>query len=511
MFRGDSPRGRIRRYGRFRRRRTWSNHTGNQLVEPLEIRYPESLEQVQQIVADAESRQTTVRAVGSGHSWSDVALTHGFLIETHGLSETLEVDCLRTDYEQRELLVRVEAGIRLRELIRWLEWRDPPLALSNMGGWDAQTVAGVMSTSTHGSGLGHGPLCDQAVSIDIVGSGGKVYRVEPDRGPTDRASFENEHPDWDLKTDDDWFNSVKVGMGCLGIIYAVTLKAVPFYYLKEVREVSDWTDVRELLLGNLNDDHIEVYVNPHKRESKHLCLITRRTRVDRPGKKASSRRRNLGVELLGALQPIAPNLIDLIVSRWPRLSPWFLDTAIKALKDAEYTDKWYRVLNLGTANLMPAYSMEIGVPITNGGNHVRAMERVFEVAARHQELGEVYSTSPISLRFVKRSPAYMSMMYADEESPHDTMMIELIQLTRTEGGFELLAAYEEALYEFRGRPHWGQFNTLTGSHGLMQSMYRMHPTWMEVHARLNASGVFDGPFSKRVGISRSLFKGADPN
>ena len=53
----------------------------------------------------------------------------------------------------------------------------------------------------------------------------------------------------------------------------------------------------------------------------------------------------------------------------------------------------------------------------------------------------------------------------------DTVMLELIQLTRTEGGFELLAEYEEALYAVGGRPHWGQYNTLTGSHELMQSMY----------------------------------------
>jgi len=102
------------------------------------------------------------------------------------------------------------------------------------------------------------------------------------------------------------------------------------------------------------------------------------------------------------------------------------------------------------------------------------------------ELGDVYQSSPISFRFVKASPAYMSMM-----NGRDTMMIELIQLTRTEGGYELLAAYEEALYELGGRPHWGQVNTLTGSHGLVASMYPRYGDWLDVHGRLNASGVFD--------------------
>jgi hypothetical protein len=153
------------------------------------------------------------------------------------------------------------------------------------------------------------------------------------------------------------------------------------------------------------------------------------------------------------------------------------------------------VLNIGTANLMPAYSMEIGVAADAA---VEAMEIVMAVTAKRQALGQVYSSSPVSLRFVKESPAYMSMM-----NGRDTVMLELIQLTRTEGGFELLAEYEEALYAVGGRPHWGQYNTLTGSHELMQSMYPRYRDWLAVHNELNASGVFDAPFSKRVGISAS--------
>jgi hypothetical protein len=94
----------------------------------------------------------------------------------------------------------------------------------------------------------------------------------------------------------------------------------------------------------------------------------------------------------------------------------------------------------------------------------------------------------------------MSMMHG-----RDTIMLELIQMTRTEGGFELLAEYEEALYALGGRPHWGQYNTLTGSNELMQAMYPRFPDWLAVHGELNASGVFDSPFSKRVGISVSTY------
>src|SRR3989441_2694434 len=65
---------------------------------------------------------------------------------------------------------RAEAGIRLRELNAHLDAHG--LALSNMGGYDGQTVAGVISTSTHGSGIGFGPLPEQIRSLDVVAGGG---------------------------------------------------------------------------------------------------------------------------------------------------------------------------------------------------------------------------------------------------------------------------------------------------------------------------------------------------
>ena len=61
------------------------------------------------------------------------------------------------------------------------------------------------------------------------------------------------------------------------------------------------------------------------------------------------------------------------------------------------------------------------------------------------------------------------------------MMMELIQLRGNEGGYEMLGAYEEELYELGGRPHWGQVNTLTGSHGLVASMYPRYEDWQSVH------------------------------
>jgi hypothetical protein len=488
----------------FSLRRRWRNHTGNQGVDPLRILEPTTLAELVEIVQQAERDGCTVRAVGSGHSWSDIALTRGFLIRPTGLAQPLELEeeLLNPDRAESEPLVRVQSGMRVRELNAHLD--SMGLALRNMGGYDGQTIAGVISTSTHGSGVDYGPVADDVRSLDVVASRGALYRIEPGEGITDPELFAERRPEWQLLQDDTAFNAARVAMGCLGVIYAVTLAVRGKFYLREVRTLSTWDEAREKLLeGSLlrDNSHCEIYFNPYEQDGVHHCLITTRNEVSQEQYQSDPHRaRNFFVELLSRLS-ITPRVINIIQGLWPSRSPAMIDQALKALVKRDYTNVSYRVFNIGTANDLPAYSAEIGVPVDERGRHIEAVQKIFVVAARHRDLGNAYQSSPISLRFVRASDALMSMMYG-----RDTMMIELIMLTHTEGGFELLGDYEEALYALSGRPHWGQVNTLTGSDGLVASMYPRFDDWLEVHRRLNASGVFDSPFSKRVGISVSRFE-----
>jgi L-gulono-1,4-lactone dehydrogenase len=482
-----------RRLPRFLLRRTWRNRTGNQSCDPLRRYSPSSIEELAEIVAEAEMLGATVRAVGSGHSWSDAALTPGFLVEPKGLARPLELeaDLLRDGVDPGPLM-RVEAGMRVRELNAHLASKG--LALSQMGGYDAQTVAGVVSTSTHGSGIALGPFPDFVRSLDMVASGGAINRIEPADGPTDPQAFAGRYPDRRLVQDDRFFDAALVGIGCLGLIHSLMLEVRAAYWLTEVRTASTWPQVRaDLEAGEVlrRNRHYEVYLNPY---GERRCLVTTRNPTEKRGR-GRGRRRNSIPEFL-ALLPITPHLINLIVDLWPSLTPRLLDRALSALADEEFTSDSYKVLNIGTANLLPAYSSEIGVPVDERGFHVQAVERIFEIADRHREVGSIYHTSPIALRFVRASRACLSMMEG-----RDTMMIELIQATRTEGGVELLGAYEEALYELEGRPHWGQVNWLTGGGQRVGSLYPRLGEWLDVQRELNRTGVFDGPLSRRTGIA----------
>lgn len=483
-----------------RGRQTWLNCIGSPSSQPLKIFRPRTLTDLRSILQQAEETNCRVKAVGSGHSFTDVAVTRDFLIETHGLNRplALERDLLRSNARPKTLFA-TEAGITIRDLNEAL-WKAN-LGLENMGGYDAQTIAGVVSTSTHGSGLAYGPLPSQVVSLTIVAAGGRTLRVEPKGGITQPAAWAARQSDIELIQDDDWFHSCLVSLGCMGVIYSVILRVQPRFFLKEERTLSIWSQVRrDLEQGKVlqENEHYEVLVNPYvtRSDGDHTCLITRRNPVSAPsGPAASLTRRNFFIEMLANIP--GQNLALLAaLNAFPAFTPNLIDEAMRAI-EGMYVDRSYRVFNIGAANEVPAYGSEIGFTMDS---YIDAVECILQIAGQRQAVGQAYLNSPFSLRFVKASPAHLSMMQGA-----DTCMIEFISLDRTIGGREILQEIETQMYEFGGRPHWGLMNFISGAGGLVEAMYPLLPRWQAVRSALDPNGRFASPFSERCGLTPRRF------
>jgi hypothetical protein len=482
------------------KRDTWKNEAKNQTAEPLRIYSPANLEEVVAIVKEAERLNMSVRAVGSGHSWSDVAVGGDFLVLPHKLDKPLPLEESLLQVQDKSMLFRFESGMRIRELNEQLDQRG--LALPNMGGYDAQTYVGAMSTSTHGSGLQFGPLCDYVETIEIVADEGILYRIEPANGITDRTKYEEAFPPGankrKLVQDDDWFNAVKVSMGCTGVIYSLILRAVAKFWLKEVRTLSTWKEVkiqlkqRDVLKDN---DHYEVIINPYQVKGEHRCLVTTRNREKQPqaGLSPDKTQRNFLSEFLASL-PFIRRVLKSVFDILPKATPDLINETMKGLVDDSYLNKSYKVFNIGTANKITAYSAEIGFPLEND-KYLEAVDRFLEIAKQLREVGLFYLTSPVALRFVKATNAFLSPQYG-----RDTCMVEIIVVKGTQGAFEMYDHFENELLKHAGRPHWGQVNRLNGSHGLIKSMYPMYDKWISIYNKLNKQGTFDNPFSRRVGF-----------
>jgi hypothetical protein len=488
----------------YKTRVTWKNVTGNQVVEPLRQYQPQNLTEIIEIIQEAEKHRAQVRAVGSGHSWSDVAVTTDFLVKTDKLNKVIPLDtALLKNNVDASTLFHVESGIRIRELNEALDAKD--LALINMGGYDAQAIIGAISTSTHGTGMEFGPLSDFVEAIEIVSDGGVLYRIEPTNGITNRVEYEKKYPDKNIRQliqDDDWFNAVVVSMGCMGIIYSVILRVTKKYWLKEVRTLSTWDRVKnDLKRGEVlkNNRHYEVLINPYEVDGAYRCLITTRNPTNAPHKLPPDKKnRNFLSEFLASISFIQRSLI-LIFNLKPKIAPEIINSVLEGLVDDGYTNVSYKVLNIGTANEIPAYSAEIGFPLKEN-KYMDAVEKFLEMARENQKIGKLFHTSPVSLRFVKASDAFLSPQHG-----YDTCMVEIILLKDTHGGFEMLDRYEDEFYKFSGRPHWGQVNSLTGGHDLVKSIYPKLDKWIKIYKKLNKNGTFDSPFTKRVGFSKETF------
>ena len=478
-------------------RKTWKNHTATQVVQPLRFEAPPDLKAIQNMLTRAKKTGDRVKAVGSGHSFSDVAVTTDILVETHQLNRELPLEAVRSNID-RSTLLNIESGITIHDLNILLDSKD--LALVNMGGYDAQTAIGAISTGTHGSGITLGPIGESVVSIDLVSENGIVYRIEPTDGITDPVEFAKRFPDRILKQDDKWFYSSVISMGTMGIVYSLVYRAMKKYWLAETRTLKKWSDIKRSLESAeppyRKHRHYEVLVNPYIIDGDHWCIETVRDIVPKPDVPDIFRpHRNMFADLLGRIPGFSDVLLFLF-NTFPELSPDMIQQAMKVLEDKGYVDLSYKVFNLGSANFVNAFSAEIGFPVEDN-MYIEAVEEIIRLAAHAQAEGDVYQTSPFSLRFTAASKHYLAMMHGRE-----TCMIEMPIVAGTFGGMEVLRRYEAASYKHSGRPHWGQIQYVTGNDGFIKKLYPEFETWLSVYHELVQTNMFANTFTDRCGITK---------
>ncbi|HLP19393.1 MAG TPA: FAD-binding protein, partial [Chitinophagales bacterium] len=144
-----------------------------------------------------------VRLTGTGHSWSAVCLSEDTLINLDRYNKVLQIDIPL-------LKVKVQAGIKLQALIKQLH--NEGLALKNLGSICYQSLAGAISTGTHGSGITHQILGSQVEEFTLIKADGEKLTIHHLR-------------------DKELFNTALVSLGCLGVISEITLNVTPAFNL----------------------------------------------------------------------------------------------------------------------------------------------------------------------------------------------------------------------------------------------------------------------------------------
>ena len=183
----------------------WQNWSGNVQASPRQLVAAKNELALQRLISSARKDNRAIRVVGSGHSFVPLCQTDDVLLSIDELEGILSVN---TEVAQ----ATVAAGSKLCSLGEPL--RAAGLAMQNMGDIDKQSLAGAISTGTHGTGPAFGSLSTQVVGLRLIDASAE---------PIDCS--ETSEPDV--------FRAAQLSLGALGVITRVTLKLLPTYRLHE--------------------------------------------------------------------------------------------------------------------------------------------------------------------------------------------------------------------------------------------------------------------------------------
>ena len=413
---------------------------------PVEVVRPRDRDELAAAIAAAATAGREVSVAGSGHSFTEAAMTGGTMIDLGALSGTLDAD-------RDSGLVRVGAGTVLATLNE--ELHRLGLAMENLGDIDRQTIAGAISTGTHGTGAELRSISAQVESVELVTAAGEVRELD---GGTP-----------------DLLRAARVGIGALGAISAVTLRCVPAFVLERI----DSPQLREEVFDGFAqraeaNDHFELFTFPYA----DSALVLERNRVE------------------GAPRPrgrVAAYLNDIVLENWalealsatgraiPRAIPALSRFAAALASGGKTVDRSDRVF--ASDRRVRFTEMEYGVPRRHGPEAAR---RVIEwVRANRYPV-----FFPIEMRVAAGDDALLSPSHE-----RDTAYIAVHQYRGMEWR-PYFEAVEAIMREYGGRPHWGKRHFQSA-----ETLAPLYPEWEKFQAardELDPDRVFTNAYAARV-------------
>lgn len=426
---------------------TWRNWAGNVHAAPVSLEHPTSTADVQAVVARAAREGLTVKAHGAGHSFTPIAATDGVALSLDRMNRVL-------DHDATTGLVRVQAGTSLHELNPRLKALG--LALPNLGDVDPQSVAGAISTGTHGTGGRLHGIAAAVAGLQLVTGEGEVVEIDA------------EHP---------WAKAVPVSLGALGIVTEVTLQCVPAFLLQAREEPATLPDLVDRLDELAEDyDHAEFYWFPHTEKA----LLKRNTRVP-VGTEAAplGRLRHWWDDEL--LSNTVYERVQRLAARRPGLVPRINAISGSMLGARTYTSDSYDVFV--SPRRVRFRESEFAVPRSALASVIEELQRWF--AARRELV-----SFPIEVRFTAADDVWMSTGHE-----RDNAYVAVHQYHRTDPT-AYFAAAQDIFTAHEGRPHWGKMHTLGADY--FATRYRRFEDFLAIRDELDPKRRFTNAYLDQV-------------
>ncbi|BAH46557.1 putative FAD-dependent oxidoreductase [Brevibacillus brevis NBRC 100599] len=428
----------------------WTNWTGNVQSQPKQIAMPKSVDEVVQLVLACKKAGTRIRVVGSGHSFTRLVQTEDCLLSLDHLQGIVSVDPASDTVE-------VWAGTKLKTLGQLLH--QAGYSQENLGDINAQSIAGAVSTGTHGTGIHFGSISTQVVGLTVVTASGEVLEVSEQAQP-------------------DLFKAMQVSLGLLGIIVRVKLRVLPAYRLRyQSRRMQIEECLSSLETFKTEHRHFEFFIFPY---SDTVQVKFMNETSDPPsGNQRWSYLKKMVVEnglfwLLSESCRLRPSLTKSV----SRLSA----QSVPSVHESGYSHQLF-----ATPRLVRFYEMEYCFPAEHMGEAIRELRKAIE-----QERFAVHF--PLECRYVKKDDIWLSPAYERDSA---FIAVHMYKGMPYEAYF---AGMEEIFARYGGRPHWGKMHSMTTEK--LHQVYPRLPDFLAIRSELDPDGLFVNPYlAELFGIS----------
>jgi L-gulono-1,4-lactone dehydrogenase len=426
---------------------TWRNWAGNQECAPAAVEHPTTEADLSRVVKSAAAAGRTVKVIGAGHSFTDIACTNGTQVVLDRYKRVIQVD-------REAATVTVQSGISLGELNGYLA--KAGLALPNLGDIAYQSVAGAISTSTHGTGVGLGGLATQVKSLELMTADGELVSCSAD----EEAQI---------------FSAARVGLGALGILATVTLQCVPAFRVNAVERAMPVDRVLDKLEEYVDgNEHFEFFWVPHT----PFVITKRNNRTDEPLRplgrwhqfKSKILFENVAFDIANRIGRLRPSLI-------PKLA-----TAVPGSGKLDYVDDSYKIF--ASPRWVRFYEMEYSVP------RASAVDVINRLRAFVDDSG-LKIGFPVEVRFTAPDDIWLSTANGTEERCY--VAVHVYKGMPYEQYFRGVEAIMDSV---GGRPHWGKLHFQTAE--TLRPKYPHFDDFVAVRNRLDPERRFTNAYLDRV-------------
>ncbi len=422
------------------------NWSGNQQWTPQQVSFPKTEEEILTLVRYAHEKGLHIRTMGTRHSFTALNNTDAVQVSLDNWQGIVAVDP-----EKKE--VTVKAGTKLHLLGRQLA--EVGLAMENMGDIDQQSIAGAISTGTHGTGTRFGNISTQVIGITFInGQGEKVF------------CSEQEQPDL--------FKCLQVSLGAFGIITEIRLRCVPTYRLKLEKRKENLAEV----LANIDhynqaNRNFEFYWLPYTQ--------TTQTKFTNESEEVADQA-NLWTYINDVW---IENYVFMGLCELARLVPQ-LNRSVSRFS-AQFLGESTKVSDSHLVYATPRYvrfnEMEYNVPLS-------AYQEVIKEVMQVVNSGRYAIHFPIENRFVKGDNIWLSPAYGRDSA---YIACHVYKGKEHKAYFHALEGVFKA---YDGRPHWGKLHFRDAA-----SLARTYPKWKAfktLRAAHDPNGLFLNPYLRQL-------------